>query len=99
MNPRLNARQRRDEAHARGRHVTTPDLDCFGCAAEAKARLAGLVTMAAKVTDDTVVGLMVRMSKNGQAATRKGDAYGILQFQTAWDIYHAEARKRGLVTS
>lgn len=98
MNPRLNARQRRDEAHRIGRHVTVPDLDCFGCAAEAKARLAGLRTMASKVTDDTVVGLMLRMAKNGQRATAKGDTYGILQFQTAWDIYHAEAQKRGLVS-
>jgi hypothetical protein len=93
----MNSRQRRDADHLRGRHVERPDLDCFGCAADTKARLANLVKMAAEVTDDSVLGLMVAMSKRGQKATRNSDTYGILTYQTAWDIYAAEARKRGLI--
>jgi hypothetical protein len=52
---------------------------------------------ARRVNDDTVVDLMMAMVRRGQRADRKGDAEGLSTYQAAYDIYRAEAVRRGLV--
>jgi hypothetical protein len=55
-----------------------------------------LERLAARSDDRQLQKLMWLMVERGQAANRKGDQEDVAKFQAAYDIYHAEAVRRGL---
>lgn len=61
--------------------------------------MSDLTRLAARVDNNSVIGLMLAMSRKGRAASRKGDTESVAKFEAAYKVYQAEAIKRGLVTA
>jgi hypothetical protein len=58
-----------------------------------------LAKHAQRVDDDTLVRLMWTMVRRGQQASRRrGDAATVARYEAAYEVYRAEAERRGLDT-